>query len=137
MKYNKKTALYLGFLLGTMGITLKSFALGKEHSVELRAFSEQGILGAEPIATLKDFRNASLSQQNGGQLLNISLHHHAGKKLRDFSKKNVGKSIALMVDNLVVASAKLREPIKDGKFVIGPFEEKEAHQYVDDINNPN
>ena len=76
---------------------------------------------------LKDAQ-ASTNQQNGQNVVNLEFSDEGAKKFADLTTKNVGRTIAILLDGEVLTAPNVKEPITGGKAVItGSRTLEEAH----------
>ncbi len=63
---------------------------------------------------LKDAQ-AATNQQNGQNVVNLEFSEDGAKKFADLTSKNVGRTIAILLDGEVLTAPNVREPILGGK----------------------
>lgn len=63
---------------------------------------------------LKD-ATAATNQQNGQHVVNLEFSDEGAKKFADLTTKNVGRTIAILLDGEVLTAPNVREPILGGK----------------------
>ena len=63
---------------------------------------------------LKDAQ-AATNQQNGQNVVNLEFTDEGAKKFADLTTKNVGRTIAILLDGEVLTAPNVREPILGGK----------------------
>lgn len=63
---------------------------------------------------LKDAQ-AATNQQNGQNVVNLEFSEEGAKKFADLTLKNVGRTIAILLDGEVLTAPNVREPILGGK----------------------
>ena len=63
---------------------------------------------------LKDAQ-AATNQQNGQNVVNLEFTDEGAKKFADLTTKNVGRTIAILLDGEVLTASNVREPILGGK----------------------
>ena len=63
---------------------------------------------------LKDAQ-AATNQQNGQNVVNLEFTDEGAKKFADLTSKNVGRTIAILLDGEVLTAPNVREPILGGK----------------------
>jgi preprotein translocase subunit SecD len=74
------------------------------------------------IVSGTDFRSADQStDQNGRRDVRFTLTNEAGEKFYDFTSKNVGKSMAVVMSGRVREVANIKEPIHDTGVIEGNF----------------
>jgi preprotein translocase subunit SecD len=92
-------------------------------------------LTAEPLVTSADVTGAHASLTEGQYVLNVGVTVEAAKRVQLFSERNVGNTLAFLVDGRVLRTPKIRDPITGNGFLIGAFERAEAERLADAINN--
>ena len=70
------------------------------------------------VLTGKDLKDAKAQIDQGRNLVAIEFTDEGGKKFGDLTAKNVGKTIAIMLDKQVLTSPVVQEAIPSGKAVI-------------------
>lgn len=70
------------------------------------------------VMTGKDLKDAKAQIDQGRNLVAIEFTDEGGKKFGDLTAKNVGKTIAIMLDNQVLTNPVVQEAIPSGKAVI-------------------
>ncbi|MBI2049768.1 protein translocase subunit SecD, partial [Candidatus Roizmanbacteria bacterium] len=107
-------------------------------SAEL-ATKEAGLIAFSTESTLtgKHVRKASVTfdSNTGKPQVALSFSSEGVKIFAELTKKNVGKPIAIFVDEFLISAPVVQQEITDGNAVItGQFTTKEAKQLAQDIN---
>ena len=89
-----------------------------------------------PLATMNDFTNATVSLTDGQIVLNVTLNPPAAQRVQAFTSRNVGKHLAFVVNQRVIQTPKILDPITGDGFLIAPFERDEAERLAASINAP-
>ncbi len=85
--------------------------IGKTAMLEFK--DEEG----NTVLTGTDLKNAqaATNQQNNQHVVNLEFSDEGGKKFADLTMKNVGRTIAILLDGEVLTAPNVREPILGGK----------------------
>jgi protein-export membrane protein SecD len=96
------------------------------HQSETRMNLEQ-----DPLVTgdmLVDAR-PNLNQERNEWEVHISMDSTGARIYRDFTRSNVGKPVAIVLDNKIIVAPIINQPIPSGQSLIsGNFSAKEAHE---------
>lgn len=143
------------FLKGTLFAVLMAGIIGTSHSanaepvcprMEFVVVDDQGPraitepdgkvlhLKAAPLLTMIDFTGATVTLTENQIVLNINLDHDGAQRIQEFSKNNVGTTIAFIVDGEVVRTAKILDPIHFDGFLVGPLDRAKADSLANTIN---
>ncbi|MEK7611089.1 MAG: protein translocase subunit SecD [Patescibacteria group bacterium] len=92
-----------------------SISANEATSAAFRAddFSITGLTGADLTRAY-----ASFDQSNGAPEVSLEFSPEGGRKFEEITKRNVGKPLAIFLDNVVLSSPRVDEPISGGKAVI-------------------
>jgi len=103
----------------------------KQGKYELFAISLQSLISGK---TIKD---ASVSQDAHAKTgVNITFNNEGSAKWKDVTSKNLGKAIAMVIDNKVYAAPIVRSEISNGNCIItGNYTDQEARQIVSVLRN--
>ncbi len=85
--------------------------IGKTAMLEFKDEEGNTVLTGED---LKDAQ-AATNQQNGQNVVNLEFTDEGAKKFGDLTMKNVGRTIAILLDGEVLTAPNVREPILGGK----------------------
>lgn len=85
--------------------------IGKTAMLEFRDEDGNTVLTG---TDLKDAQ-AATNQQNGQNVVNLEFSDEGGKKFADLTTKNVGRTIAILLDGEVLTAPNVREPILGGR----------------------
>ena len=89
----------------------------------------------EPLLAFDDFTNANVTVTEGQVVLNIGLTPSSSKRWVDFTAKNVGSTVAFIVDDKVIRKPRIMDPNTGSGFLIGPFSRAEGQRLADSINH--
>lgn len=87
--------------------------------------------------TGKDFKRATVqfSQQTSEPEISIQFNSDGAKKFSDITKRNVGKPVAIVLDNRIISSPRVNQQITDGNAVItGSFDVESAKKLALQLN---
>lgn len=76
-------------------------------------FSKTDLTGADLTKAY-----ASFDQSTGAPEVSLEFSQEGGRKFEEITKRNVGKPLAIFLDNVVLSSPRVDEPISGGKAVI-------------------
>jgi preprotein translocase subunit SecD len=93
------------------------------------------LLATTPLVTSADVVGANASLTEGAWVLNVDVTESGAKRVQDFSKQNVGRTMAFLVDGRVQRTPRILDPITGKGFLIGVFERAEAERLATAINN--
>ncbi|MFL5562267.1 MAG: SecDF P1 head subdomain-containing protein [Gemmatimonadaceae bacterium] len=89
-----------------------------------------------PLVTNADITGANASLTDGQWVLNLDMTNEGAKRLQDFTKRNVGRTMAFLVDGKVHSTPRILDPIKGTGFLIGGrFERADAERLATAIDN--
>lgn len=91
-------------------------------------------LGSPAIIDDHDIARAGVATAEGQPVLTLALHPAAGLRLREFSKGNVGKRFALVIEGKIFQAPVLKDPILGDSFIVGGMTEARAKELADRIN---
>jgi len=91
-------------------------------------------LAQVPLLTSADVTGAHVSLTEGQYVLNVDVTVEGAKRVRLFSERNVGRTLAFVVDGHVLRTPTIRDPITGNGFLIGAFERAEAERLADAMN---
>ena len=87
-----------------------------------------------PLLTSADIAGAHASLTEGQYVLNVDVTVASAERVRLFSERNVGRTLAFLVDGQVLLTPTIRDPITGNGFLIGAFERAQAERLADAIN---
>ena len=76
------------------------------------------IVNSRPIITGEMLVDAQSTVNNGAPVVSFKFNNLGAKLFGDISTKNVGKMLAIVLDNVVISAPAIREPILSGSGVI-------------------
>jgi len=88
-----------------------------------------------PLVTNADITGANASLTEGQWVLNVDVTDEAARRVQDFSRQNVGRTLAFLVDGTVRSTPKILDPITGNGFLIGGFEQADAERLATAISN--
>lgn len=88
-----------------------------------------------PLVTTADLTGATASLTEGEWVLNLDLTDDAAKRIQVFSRQNVGRTLALVVDGNVRGTPKIMDALTGKGLLIGGFKEADAKQMAAAISN--
>jgi preprotein translocase subunit SecD len=105
--------------------------LGSKLVKELPRAGSQGetyyLVGKSPVITGRDMRNARAGQgENRGWETNFNLSQDGGKRFAQYTERNIGNKLAVVLDNRIVSVATIESKIEDSGRIMGLGSEMEA-----------
>lgn len=88
-----------------------------------------------PLLTSADITGANASLTEGQWVLNVDVTDEAARRVQDFSKQNVGRTMAFLVDGKVHRMPRILDPIAGNGFLIGRLEQADAERLATAISN--
>jgi preprotein translocase subunit SecD len=88
-----------------------------------------------PLVTSADITGANASLTEGQWVLNVDVTDDAAHRVQEFSKQNVGRTIAFLVDGKVQRTPTILDPITGKGFLIGRFNQAVAEGLATAITN--
>jgi preprotein translocase subunit SecD len=99
--------------------------------------SDSLCLEKNPIIDIRDIDTCFTATANldGNELfvLNVALNKSAKLKFKKITEQNVGKKMAMIIDQKVVMAAVIRDPITSGRLTISGDKEKELKLWADKL----
>jgi len=92
-------------------------------------------LTGTPLVTNADITGAKASLTEGQWVLDFAVTDEAAKRVQDFSKQHVGRTVAFLVDGKVHSTPRIRDRITGKGFQIGRFEQADAERLATTLNN--
>jgi len=82
----------------------------------------------DPVLTGADFKKAEVGRDEKGNIgIDIEFNSEGAKKFSEATKRNIGKQIAIFLDNEIISAPTVQTEIPDGKArITGKFNLKEA-----------
>ena len=93
-------------------------------------------LTEKPLLTNSDFTHATVTLTEGQFVLNLDMTPASAHRVQTFTKNNVDKEMAFLVNGRVIRTPKIRDPIVGNGFLIGAFARDDAQKLADAINRP-
>jgi preprotein translocase subunit SecD len=113
-------------------LVLDTSSTGKTRQVDDPYSPEETLVLAEdPILTASDIVSAELGfdQYQGMPVVQIKLSPRGSQVIAKFTTENIGRRLAIVINNKVVSAPRLYGPILDGEMQIsGRFSAKEARK---------
>lgn len=103
-----------------------------------RIFSSEGrrvFLTGKPLLTNNDFTHATVSLTEGQFVLNLDMTADSARRVQTFTRNNVGKEMAFLVNGQLIRMPKIRDPIAGNGFLIGAFAQDEARKLAEAVNH--
>jgi len=88
-----------------------------------------------PLVTSADITGANASLTEGQYVLNVDVTDEGAKRVQVFSKQNVGRTMAFLVDGKVQRTPRIMDPITGKGFLIGVFEQADAERLATAISS--
>lgn len=113
----------------------------KEQDTQLKVASGESIVNTltkETGLSGKHIKKASVdfNQQDGKPQVALSFNNEGSKLFGEITQRNVGKPVAIVVDNFLISAPTVQQAILDGKAVItGNFTVDEAKKLAISINS--
>ncbi len=96
---------------------------GMNNKIAVEFLTDTLCLNPKPLITVKDFDSCKIDSSMYSRekilFLNIKLKDYATEKFKEITTKNVGKKIAVIIDNKVVLAPIVRDPITNGRLTVG------------------
>ena len=86
------------------------------------------------LASTEDVIGAFVNTTEGAPVLNLTFKREAGLRIRNFTARHVGGSIAIIVDGGVTRVVKVLDPIKGDGILIGPVDRSSATALATRLN---
>ena len=99
-----------------------------------RTDGRQILLTHTPLLTSADITGAHASLTEGQYVLNVDVTVESAERVHRFSERNVGRTLAFLVDGQVLRTPTIRDPITGHGFLIGPLERVQAERLADAVN---
>lgn len=132
---------------GTKDVNEAMDLIGKTATLEFKEQSEQAIqaqsgqsLEADPFSptglTGKDFSRAEVTfDESGAPKISIEFNAEGAKKFEEITGKNIGKPLAIYLDDQIISAPTVNQKISGGKGEItGKFDIKEAKNLAIQLN---
>src|SRR5262245_36701201 len=88
-----------------------------------------------PLVASGDITSATASQTEDQWGLDFTVNDDAAKRVHEFSKQNVGRNLALVVDGKVHGTPRIAAAIVGNKYRIGGFNRADAERLATAISN--
>jgi preprotein translocase subunit SecD len=88
-----------------------------------------------PLVTSADVTGARASLTDGQWVLNVDMTDAAAKRVRDFTRQNVGRTVAFLVEGKVRSTPTIKDPITGKGFLVGGFDQADAQRLATAISN--
>jgi len=110
--------------------------IGKTAELVFKETNQEGTDFKETDLTGKDFKRADVSfDQAGKPQIDIEFTSDGGKKFEEITGRNIGKPLAIYLDNELLSAPTVNQQITGGRGVItGDFELKEAKNLAIQLN---
>jgi preprotein translocase subunit SecD len=91
-------------------------------------------LTATPLLTVDDFTDANVTLTEGQIVLNVTMTTESAERVQKFSASHVGHRMAFVVNNRVINTPKILDPITGRGFLLAPFVQAQADDLAALIN---
>jgi len=92
-------------------------------------------LARTPLVTSADITGAHPSLSGDEWVLNLDVTDAGAKRVQDFSKQHVGRTLALLAEGKVKSTPRIVDPITGKGVFIGQFDRAEAERLATAIND--
>jgi preprotein translocase subunit SecD len=92
-------------------------------------------LTEKPLLTMDDFTHANVSLTEGQFVLNLDMTAQSAERIQMFTRKNVGKTMAFIVNGRLIRTPNIKDPVTGTGFLIGPLGRQQAQTLADAINH--
>jgi len=90
----------------------------------------------EILFSNSDVENAYIVKEYNHPTIGLTFNKKSSEKFYDVTRNNINKSIAILLDGVVISVNQIREAIPNGKsIIVGTFTEKEAKDIISGILN--
>ena len=124
-----ETGLYL--------VLSKDSCAGENDKNTIVYLSDTLCLEQKPIITVNDIDtyNTETANLDGNELyvLNIALKDSAKIKFKEVTTQNVGKRMALVIDQKVVMAAVIRDPVTTGRLTVSGEEKQKIKEWAEKL----
>lgn len=93
------------------------------------------LMSRTPLVATADITGATASQAGDHWVLNFTVTDAAAKRVQEFTKQNVGRTLALVADGKVKSTPRIASAIIGNGYRIGGFTRAEAEQMAAAISN--
>ena len=93
------------------------------------------LMSRTPLVATGDITAATASQTDDQWILNFTVTDDAAKRVHDFTKQHVGRSLALVVDGKVHGTPRIAGAIVGNRYRIGGFNRADAERLATAISN--
>jgi preprotein translocase subunit SecD len=110
--------------------------IGKTAELDFREIAASGQDFNKTNLTGKDFKRAEVTfDQSGKPQIDIEFNSDGAKKFEQITERNVGKPLAIYLDDQLISAPNVNDKISGGRGVItGQFDVKEAKQLAIQLN---
>ena len=88
-----------------------------------------------PLVATGDITSATVSQADDQWALNFTVTDSAAKRVHEFTKQNVGRTLALVVDGKVHGTPRIAAAIIGNRYLIDGFNKADAERLAAAISN--
>jgi preprotein translocase subunit SecD len=93
------------------------------------------LMSRTPLVATGDITAATASQTEGEWVLNFTVTDDAAKRVHEFSQRNVGRKLALLVDGKVYGTPRIAAAIIGNRYQIGGLNRADAERAATAISN--
>jgi len=91
-------------------------------------------LSDPPLLTNADVTGAHAALTEGQYVLNVDVTSEGAKRIQSFSERNVGRTMAFVVDGQVLRTPRIQDPIVGRGMLVGGFVQAEAERLAKAFN---
>ena len=93
------------------------------------------LISRTPLVATSDITGATASETGDQWVLNFTVTEDAAKRVHEFTKQNVGRNLALVVDGKVHGTPRIASAITGNGYRIDGFNRADAERLATAINN--
>jgi len=93
------------------------------------------LMSRTPLVATRDITGATASQADDQWVLNFTVTDGAAKRVHEFTKQNVGRNLALVVDGKVHGTPRIADAIIGNRYRIDGFNRADAERLATAISN--
>ncbi|MCX6796531.1 MAG: protein translocase subunit SecD [Candidatus Falkowbacteria bacterium] len=122
---------------GLVGKTaqLEFYEQGEDPASPIPGFKTTGLNGSHLTRAEVNFGGTNSATTSGGPEISLTFTSDGAKLFKDITTRNVGKPVAIVLDQEVISAPTVQSVIEDGKAVItGKFTVQEAKNFAIQLN---
>ena len=109
-------------------------AAGSPNTRTISTESGKMYVSKTPLVDQRHVVGAYVNVTEGQVVLNVNLDADGGATLARFTTAHVGSTIAFFYDGRLVRAARILDPLRNGNFLIGPLDRRQADRLAASIN---